>query len=129
MAQCADNAEFFALARILIIDDEPRFRRALRLALDARGHEVIEAESGVDALASLQSRVPHVILLDWQMQGLDGLQMCRAIRASFDVPIIMVTSRDTSGRDQALAAGAVDYITKPFELDELLWHVNSALSR
>jgi two-component system KDP operon response regulator KdpE len=117
------------VARILIVDDEPQFRRVLRIALGTRGYDVREAASGADALAILRSDPAQLVLVDWQMPGLDGLQTCRAIRAWSDVPIIMVTSRDQKGRDQALAAGADDYVTKPFKLDELMAHVESALSR
>jgi DNA-binding response OmpR family regulator len=116
------------VAMILIIDDDVGFRRALKLALRASGHEVMEAGTAPEALASLETQIPQLILLDWQMPGLDGLQTCRAIRANFDVPIIIVTARGENGRGQALAAGAVDYVTKPFELGELLAHVNCALA-
>jgi len=90
---------------------------------------VAEAISGEDALTRPEGDALQLILLDWQIPGLDGLETCRAIRASFNVPVIMVTSREKSGREQALAAGAVDYVTKPFELRDLLSHVDSALSR
>jgi len=120
------------LATILIIDDEAAFRRALRLALGASGHEVIEAATGAEALEYLRTQVPELILLDWQMPGLDGLQACRAIRSACAAPIIMLTGRplgpDKSCRGQALAAGAVDYVTKPFELSDLLAHVDGALA-
>lgn len=104
----------------MIVDDESAFRRAIRIALRTRGHDVIEACSGRDALSLLETEMPALILLDWQMPGLDGLETCRAIRASFDIPIVMVTSRGESGRGQAMAAGATGYVTKPFGLDELL---------
>jgi DNA-binding response OmpR family regulator len=111
------------VARILIVDDENGFRRAIRIALHARGHQVIEAANGLDALTLLRAELPELILLDWQMPGFDGLATCRAIRASSDVPIVIVTSHAECGRDRALAAGATGYITKPFALDELLAHV------
>ena len=116
------------MARILIVDDEPQFRRGLRIALAARGHDVREAASGADALTMLRADTPQLILVDWQMPGLDGLQTCRAIRRWLNIPIIMVTSRNQSGREQALAAGADDYVTKPFELDFLMARVECALS-
>ncbi|HXK05316.1 MAG TPA: response regulator [Verrucomicrobiae bacterium] len=117
------------MARIMIIDDERGFRRALKLALCASGHEVTEAASGPEALTILRAAIPELILLDWRMPGLDGLQICRVIRSEFDVPVIVVTSRDSSGRNRALAAGASDYVSKPFGLDQLLSRVNSVLSR
>ena len=117
------------MARILIVDDEPQFRRVLRIALGTRGHDVREAASGRDALELLHDDPAQLVLVDWQMPGLDGLQTCRAIRGWLDVPIIMVTSRDQKGRDLALAAGAIDYVTKPFDLDYLVSRVESALAR
>ncbi len=88
-----------------------------------------EAASGTDALRILREHPPQLVLVDWQMPGLDGLQTCRAIRGWLSIPIIVVTSKDQDGRDQALAAGADDYVTKPFELDYLMAHVENALSR
>ena len=96
--------------------------------LATRGHDVREAASGADAMAILHADAAQLVLIDWQMPGLDGLQTCRAIRKWSDVPIIMVTSRDQTGRDQALAAGACDYVTKPFELERLMSSVDRALS-
>lgn len=117
------------MARILIVDDEVRFRRVLRIALAARGHDIWEAGSGSEALSILRTGTPQLVLVDWQMPGLDGLQTCRAIRGWLNIPIIMVTSRSQDDRDQALAAGADDYMTKPVALDDLMARVASALSR
>ena len=116
------------MAKILIIDDEPQFRRVLRLALGASGHAIREMANGSDALNLMQTEIPDLVLLDWQMAGLDGLQTCRAIRAKSDVPIIMVTSKP-DGRSLALASGATDYLTKPFSVIDLLQRIESALSR
>lgn len=85
---------------------------------------MIEAANGLDALTLLGAESPELIFLDWQMPGFDGLATCRAIRASSDVPIVIVTSHRECGRDQAFAAGATGYITKPFALDELLARVH-----
>ena len=112
------------MASILIVDDEPQFRRVLRVALAARGHEVREAANGADALDILRSKPSELVLVDWQMPGLNGLETCRAIRGWLKVPIIMVTSKGQNLREQALAAGADDYVTKPFELDHLMAHVD-----
>lgn len=116
------------MEKILIIDDQPQFRLALRLALGANGYEIREAASGSDALNLMQTEVPDLVLLDWQMPGIDGLQTCRAIRIGSEVPIIMVTSK-RGRRSQALAAGANDYLTKPFRVEDLLSRVESALSQ
>lgn len=116
------------MARILIVDDDPQFRRVLRIALLAKGHEVREAASGADALTIVSTDTPQLALVDWQMPGLDGLQTCRAIHRSSDIPVIMVTAKNQSDREEALAAGAVDYVTKPFEFDYLMTRVEFALS-
>jgi DNA-binding response OmpR family regulator len=113
---------------ILIVDDQAQFRRALRLGLEVKGYETREAGSGDDALKLMQSDSPDLILLDWIMPGMNGLGVCRAIRKNSDVPIIMVTSKQT-GRSEAAAAGASDFLTKPFTVEELLPHIESALRR
>ncbi len=115
-----------AVEKILIIDDQAQFRRALRVALGVNGYEVREAGNATDALNLMRTEIPDLVLLDWQMQGLDGLQTCGAIRDRSDVPIIMVTSKP-GGRSQALAAGAIDYLTKPFSVEDLLACIKSAL--
>jgi two-component system KDP operon response regulator KdpE len=117
-----------AVSQILIVDDEPQFRRALRLSLEVQGFDVRDAGSGSEALNLIRSRAPDLILLDWRMPGADGGQVCRAIRACSDVPIIVVTSRQR-GRSEALAAGANDYLTKPFAFDELMTRIASALTK
>jgi DNA-binding response OmpR family regulator len=116
------------VAKILIVDDQPQFRRALRIALVVKGYDIREAANGNDALDCVQSEHLDLILVDWLMLGMDGLGLCRAIRAASDVPIIMITSR-RGGRPAALAAGANDYVSKPFAVDELLVHIESALTK
>jgi two-component system, OmpR family, KDP operon response regulator KdpE len=116
------------MAKILIVDDQPRFRRVLQLALEVKGYEIQEAGSGSEAMELLQANRPDLVLLDWQMPGSDGICVCGAIRAISEVPIIMVTSKQ-DGRSQALAAGADDYITKPFGFDDLAALIESALTK
>jgi len=118
-----------ARASILIVDDEPQFRRVLKIALGAKGYAVGEASGGADAITLVRRDHFQLVLLDWQMPGLDGLETCHALREFSAIPIIMLTSKGESGREQALGAGADDYVSKPFELDRLLARVESALAR
>jgi two-component system KDP operon response regulator KdpE len=115
---------------VLVVDDEPRIRRVLLTTLTSQGYSVIEARSGDEALEKLRSERPDLILLDMNMPGRSGLETCRTIRETSDVPIIMLTVRDTE-RDtvQALDAGACDYVTKPFGFDELMARIRAALRR
>ena len=115
------------LAKILIVDDQQQFRRALRLALAVKGYEIREAANGAEALSVMRNEAPDLVLVDWLMPGMDGSGLCRAIRTRSDVPIIVVTSKQDA-RSEALAAGANDYLTKPFAVDELLVHIESALT-
>ena len=115
---------------VLVVDDEPRIRRVLLTTLTSQGYSVIEARSGDEALEKIRSERPDLILLDMNMPGMSGLETCRTIRETSDVPIIMLTVRDTE-RDkvQALDAGASDYVTKPFGFDELIARIRAALRR
>jgi two-component system KDP operon response regulator KdpE len=117
-------------ATVLIVDDEPQIRRVLRTTLTSRGYTVIEARSGDAALELIRSEHVDLILLDANMPGLSGLDTCREIRQASDVPIIMLTVRNTE-RDkvQALDAGADDYIVKPFGAEELMARIRAALRR
>ena len=117
-------------ATVLIVDDEPQIRRVLRTTLTSRGYTVIEARSGDAALELIRSEHVDLILLDANMPGLSGLDTCREIRHASDVPIIMLTVRNTE-RDkvEALDAGADDYIVKPFGAEELMARIRAALRR
>jgi len=117
-------------ATVLIVDDEPQIRRVLRTTLTSRGYTVIEARSGDAALELIRSEHVDLILLDVNMPGLSGLDTCREIRQASDVPIIMLTVRNTE-RDkvEALDAGADDYIVKPFGAEELMARIRAALRR
>ncbi|HUL35582.1 MAG TPA: response regulator transcription factor [Candidatus Eisenbacteria bacterium] len=116
--------------KILIVDDDPQFRRTMRAALHLRGFLVSEAESGEVALERIREERPQLILLDINMQGLNGLECCREMRAALDAPIIMISVRDQP-RDkiQALNSGADDYLTKPFHFEELVARLNANLRR
>jgi two-component system KDP operon response regulator KdpE len=116
--------------RILVVDDEPQLRRALRSTLSALGFVVADADSGGMALEVLRSERFDLILLDVNMPGISGVETCRAIRSWSDVCILMVTVRNrTVDKVEALDAGADGYITKPFDINELLARVRATLRR
>jgi len=116
--------------RLLVVDDEPLMRRVLRLTLREDGFDVAEAASGEEAVDKLRSGSWDLVLLDLNLPGCDGVETCRAIRVFSDVPIIVVSIRD-SEKDKAEArqAGADDYITKPFNFDALSRRISAARLR
>jgi two-component system KDP operon response regulator KdpE len=115
---------------ILVVDDEPQIRRVMLTTLTSHGYSVIEAASGEEALGKIRTERPDLILLDVNMPGISGLETCAEIRTSSDVPIIMLTIRN-SERDkvEALDAGADDYVVKPFGVQELMARIRAALRR
>ncbi|WP_426365051.1 response regulator transcription factor [Streptomyces sp. E-08] len=117
--------------RILIVDDEPAVREALRRSLAFEGYATRDAVDGLDALDAMESYAPDLVVLDVQMPRMDGLTAARRIRAAGStVPILMLTARDTVGdRVTGLDAGADDYLVKPFELDELFARIRALLRR
>jgi two-component system, OmpR family, response regulator MprA len=118
--------------KILVVDDERAVRESLRRALELEGYEIELAEDGREALALLQNGAePDVLILDVLMPGLDGLEVCRRLRASGNrVPVLMLTARDEiESRVAGLDAGADDYVSKPFALEELLARVRALLRR
>ena len=117
-------------ATILVVDDEPQLRRALKATLTDLGYSVIEARTGEEALEMVRRESPDLVLLDLNMPGMGGLETCRAIRETMDTPIIVLSVRNTE-RDkvQALDAGADDYVTKPFGIQELLARIRAAIRR
>jgi two-component system KDP operon response regulator KdpE len=119
-----------ASAKILVVDDAPQVRRVLLATLTAEGYTIFQARSGEEALEQFRADPPDIILLDVNMPGMGGLEACREIRRTSNVPIIMLTVRDAE-RDKVLAldAGADDYVTKPFGMPELLARVRAALRR
>jgi two-component system response regulator MprA len=120
-----------ALARVLVVDDEPALRDALESSLAFEGYEVTTASDGLEALDSIAANAPDLVLLDIMMPRLDGLTTVRRLRARGDsVPVLMLTARDAVGdRVTGLDVGADDYLAKPFELDELLARVRALLRR
>lgn len=119
-----------AAAYVLLIDDDVKLTEMLRRALTYEGFEVGTAASGPEGLALAAQRSPDVVVLDWMMPGLDGLAVCRRLRETGDVPILMLTARDAvQDRVQGLEAGADDYLIKPFALEELLARIRALLRR
>jgi two-component system KDP operon response regulator KdpE len=115
-------------ARILIVDDEPQIRRVMRTTLAAQGYIVADARSGEEALEKLRTERFDLVLLDLNMPGMGGLAACRAIRTDPDIPIIILSVRDAEkDKVQALDAGADDYVSKPFGMQELLARIRAAL--
>jgi len=116
--------------KILVVDDDPQIRRVMKATLVGHNYEVIEARTGEEALEIIPRESPNLVLLDMNMPGIGGLETCRALRASSDIPVIVLTVRN-SEKDKvaALDAGADDYVTKPFGIEELLARIRAALRR
>ena len=117
-------------ANILVIDDEAQIRRVLRSTLTFRGYELLEASTGEEGTELARKFKPDLILLDVNLPGISGIETCRELRRFTAVPIIMLTVRNAE-RDKvvALDAGADDYVTKPFGIEELLARVRASLRR
>jgi two-component system, OmpR family, KDP operon response regulator KdpE len=116
--------------RILIVEDEPALLRALRINLRARGYDVATAPNGRDALAEAQRRPPDAVLLDLGLPDLDGTQVIAHLRTWSTAPVIVLSGRAGPGdKIGALDAGADDYVTKPFSMEELLARLRAALRR
>lgn len=116
--------------KILIVDDDLRFRMTMRAALGLRGFTVDEAETGEAALEKIRRYRPDLILLDMNLPGLNGLECCREIRAGMEIPIVVLSVRgEPKDKIQALNSGADDYVTKPFNLEELIARLRASLRR
>lgn len=116
--------------RILVVDDEPRMRRFVRMNLDLEGYEVLEAENGLVALDKICEQMPDLVLLDVAMPVLDGFETLQQIRQVSSVPVIMLTVKgDEEDRVRGLDYGADDYVTKPFSPRELLSRIRAVLRR
>jgi two-component system response regulator RegX3 len=116
--------------RILIVEDEPGLAESVRYALETEGFEVDVADSGVTGLELARRVNPDLVLLDLMLPGMSGLDVCRLIRSSSDVPIIMLTAKDSEAdKVSGLELGADDYMTKPFSMRELVARVRAHLRR
>jgi two-component system response regulator MprA len=115
---------------VLVVDDDARIAAALRRALVYEGYQVEVAPDGQIALARARERTPDLAILDIMLPGIDGIEVCRRLRAEGDVPILMLTARDgTADRVKGLDSGADDYLVKPFAYEELLARVRALLRR
>jgi two-component system KDP operon response regulator KdpE len=118
------------MTRVLVVDDEPQIIRALRINLRVRQYEVFAAASGTEALAEAARHPPDVVILDLGLPDLDGLEVIAGLRGWTSAPIIVLSGRaDSTDKVDALDAGADDYVTKPFAMDELLARIRAVSRR
>ena len=117
--------------KLLVVDDEQAVRESLRRSLRFNGYEVLTANDGLEAVATVRAENPELLILDVMMPNMDGLEVCRTLRSEgWDRPILVLTARDgVSDRVAGLDAGADDYLPKPFALEELLARVRSLVRR
>lgn len=116
--------------RILVVDDEPQITRVLRTSLSSQGYDIRVANDGETALEIMKDWTPDLVVTDLSMPNMDGLELCRRLRVTSKVPIIVLSVRgEERTKVQALDAGADDYVTKPFGIEELLARVRASLRR
>jgi two-component system KDP operon response regulator KdpE len=117
-------------SRVLVVDDEPQITRVLRTVLNSHGYQVRTAAEGEAALSNFTDWRPELVITDLYMPHMDGVELCRRIRAVSNVPIIVLSVKgEEKSKVEALDSGADDYVTKPFGMDELLARVRAALRR
>jgi two-component system, OmpR family, KDP operon response regulator KdpE len=118
------------MTRVLVVDDEPQILRALRINLAARSYDVVTAADGQAALAAAAKTMPDIVVLDLGLPDMDGIDVIRGLRGWTAVPIIILSGRSQSAaKVDALDAGADDYVTKPFNIDELLARLRAVTRR
>src|SRR5712692_7770137 len=116
--------------RILVVDDEPQLTRVLRRSLTTHGYDVRVAGDGESALQTFHDWPPSLVITDLAMPNMNGLELCRRLRAVSEVPIIVLSVRgEEKTKVEALNLGADDYVTKPFGMDELLARIRATLRR
>jgi two-component system KDP operon response regulator KdpE len=116
--------------RILVVDDEPQITRVLRTSLSSQGYDIRVANDGETALEIMKDWAPDLVVTDLSMPNMDGLELCRKLRVTSQIPIIVLSVRgEERTKVQALDAGADDYVTKPFGIEELLARVRANLRR
>jgi two-component system KDP operon response regulator KdpE len=119
-----------AKTTVLVIDDEPQILRALRINLSARGYDVLTASTGTAALRVAAERQPHVVVLDLGLPDMSGIDVLAGLRGWMTAPVIVLSARaDSTDKVEALDAGADDYVTKPFGMDEFLARLRAAVRR
>ena len=118
------------MTKVLVVDDEPQIRRALRTSLEAHGYEVAGVATGEEGVLSAVDFAPELVLLDLGLPDMDGTEVIRRIRTFSDVPVIVLSVREgQTDKVAALDAGADDYVTKPFAMEELLARARAAMRR
>lgn len=118
------------MTRVLVIDDEPQILRALRINLSVRGYEVVTASTGAGALRAAAEHKPDVVILDLGLPDISGIDVLAGLRGWLTAPVIVLSARtDSSDKVEALDAGADDYVTKPFGMDEFLARLRAAVRR
>ncbi|GAA2838953.1 MULTISPECIES: response regulator [Crossiella] len=118
------------MTKVLVVDDEPQIVRALRINLTARGYQVLTAHDGASALKAAAEGKPDVVVLDLGLPDIDGTEVISGLRGWTRVPILVLSARtDSTDKVEALDAGADDYVTKPFGMDELLARLRAAVRR
>lgn len=116
--------------KVLVVDDEESIQDFISMALEHEGYQVILASTGLEALEKFQQERPQLVVLDWMLPDLDGLQVCQRLRQASTVPVLMLTARgEWEDRVKGLDAGADDYLTKPFKYQELLARLRAILRR
>ena len=115
---------------MLVVDDEPQITRVLRTTLSSQGYDIRAANDGETALEIMKDWTPNLVITDLSMPNMDGLELCRRLRPATQIPIIVLSVKgEEKTKVQALDAGADDYVTKPFGIEELLARIRANLRR